>query len=271
MNVPGPQPARSEPAAAAAPRGAAPLVQLRGLTKTYRVGPLDVRALVDLDLDVAAGDFVAIVGASGSGKTTLLNLLGLLDRPNGGRYLLDGADVAMLDDDARTLLRNHALGFVFQSSPLLPRLTAAENVALPLLYRGEKTAAAHEAALAALDRFGLASHAAHHPGQLSGGQQQRVALARAIVGRPRLLLADEPTAALDPVTAREVIDELVALHERDHLTLVLVTHDPESTARATRRYELVGGRLAPIRAAAAPGRNGAPAHQNVTAPRGAGG
>ncbi|HEX2100471.1 MAG TPA: ABC transporter ATP-binding protein, partial [Candidatus Synoicihabitans sp.] len=149
----------------------------------------------------------------------------------------------------RTTLRNRALGFVFQSSPLLPRLTAAENVALPLLYRGTKPRAAHDAAKAALARFGLAAQIAQRPGELSGGQQQRVALARAIVGRPRVLLADEPTASLDPATASDVLDQLVEFHRRNGLTLILVTHEPESAARAQQRFELRHGRLQPLVAA----------------------
>lgn len=220
-----------------------PVLQLRGLTKRHCVGPLEVPVLTGVDLDVAAGEFVAIVGASGAGKTTLLHLLGLLDRPDGGRQRLDGTEVSELDDDARTVLRNRAIGFVFQSSPLLPRLTARENVALPLLYRGVRPREARQAAEAALARFGLAAQAGHHPGQMSGGEQQRAGLARAIVGRPRVLLADEPTAALDAGTAADVLDILLSLHRQDGLTIVLVTHEEETAALAGRRFELTGGRL----------------------------
>ncbi|MBL9215567.1 MAG: ABC transporter ATP-binding protein [Opitutaceae bacterium] len=220
-----------------------PIIHLEGLTKRYRVGPDTIPALVDVSCEVFPGEFVAISGPSGSGKSTLLNLLGLLDRADTGRYLLDGRDVAAAGDDELTLLRNRKLGFVFQNSPMLPRLTAMENVAVPLVYRGESPRAAAAEAERQLARVGLGAVAGHRPGQLSGGQLQRVALARALVGRPKLVLADEPTASLDLATAGEMMALLIDLNRAAGTALVLITHDPEDAARADRQLVLEAGRL----------------------------
>lgn len=228
-----------------------PVVHLEGIAKSYRVGPLAVDVLKDVSLQIAPGGFVAISGTSGSGKSTLLNLLGLLDRPSAGTYLLDGRDVAAATDDELTLQRNRKLGFIFQSSPMLPRLTAEENVAVPLLYRGQGPREATAAARAILARLGLAGVAHHQPAELSGGQLQRVAIARALVGQPRLILADEPTASLDLHTAGEILDFLLTLNREAGAALVLITHDPELAARADRHLVLEAGRLQPGEAAAA--------------------
>jgi putative ABC transport system ATP-binding protein len=189
------------------------------------------------------GEFVAITGPSGSGKSTLLNLLGLLDRPDEGTYRLDGRDVSTLNDDERTWLRNRKLGFIFQAPPMFPRLTALDNVAVPLRYRGLRAAAAREAALAALAKVGLAGASRQLPAQLSGGQLQRVAIARALVGRPMLILADEPTAALDVQTADEVIRLLRDLHRETGAAVVMITHELDDAAAASRHLVLADGTL----------------------------
>jgi len=228
-----------------------PVVHLEGIAKSYRVGPLAVDVLKDVSLQIAPGSFIAISGTSGSGKSTLLNLLGLLDRPSAGTYRLDGRDVSAATDDELTLQRNRKLGFIFQSSPMLPRLTAEENVAVPLLYRGQSPREAAAAARAILARLGLAGVAHHQPGELSGGQLQRVAIARALVGQPRLILADEPTASLDLHTAGEILDFLLTLNRESGAALVLITHDPALAARADRHLVLDAGCLQPGEAATA--------------------
>lgn len=220
-----------------------PVIHLEGIAKTYRVGPLSVNALSDISLEVWPGNLVAITGPSGSGKSTLLNLLGLLDRADAGTYRLDGRDVATADDDELTLLRNRKLGFIFQSSPMLPRLTAEQNVAVPLLYRGVRPREASREARRMLARLGLATVAHHQPAELSGGQLQRVAIARALVGQPKLILADEPTAALDIHTAGEIMTLLLELNREAGAALVLITHDPALSAQADRHFTLEAGRL----------------------------
>jgi len=221
------------------------MIELRELEKRYDLGGdgNEVAALRGLTLDVGAGELVAIMGASGSGKSTLLNILGCLDRATSGTYRLDGVDVGRLDADARAELRNAKLGFVFQSFNLLARTAARENVALPLVYGGvpggEHAARADEA----LAAVGLAGFGDRTPTQLSGGQQQRVAIARALVGRPKLLLADEPTGNLDSATSDEVMDLLVGLNQREQLTMVIVTHEPEVAARTRRVLVMRDGHL----------------------------
>ena len=211
----------------------AAVCQLRDIHKTYRMGDTRVHALRGVTLDIERGAFVAIMGASGSGKSTFMNVLGLLDRPTSGAYMLEGENVAQLKKDARATRRGRTLGFVFQGFNLLPRTTALENVELPLLYQGAGTAERHKRAQAALTQVGLAERGHHTPAQLSGGQQQRVAIARALVTQPTLVLADEPTGNLDSRTSVEVMALFQALNEA-HLTVVLVTHEPDIAQYAKR-------------------------------------
>ena len=223
----------------------APLIQTVGLRKDYRVGDVIVPALRGVDLEVAGGAFVSVVGASGSGKSTLMNILGLLDQPTGGRYLLSGEDVSALDRDRRATLRNRTIGFVFQSFNLLARTSALENVELPLLYDGTHATAAdrHRRARALLEAVGLGSRVDHTPAQLSGGQQQRVAIARALVTGPRLLLADEPTGNLDSRTSIEIMEILQRLNRDDGLTVVLITHEHDIAEYGERNVVFRDGRV----------------------------
>jgi putative ABC transport system ATP-binding protein len=210
-----------------------PLIQLEDVSKRYRTGEEEVHALCGVSLLVERGELLAVTGPSGSGKSTLMNLLGCLDRPNQGRYLLDGSDVSRLSDDAMADVRNRKLGFVFQQFNLLARANARENVELPLVYAGVGRKERRRRAEEALARVGLANRQHHRPNQLSGGQQQRVAIARAIVGRPALLLADEPTGNLDSKTSREIVALLEELGQAG-MTVVLVTHEPDIAACAHR-------------------------------------
>jgi putative ABC transport system ATP-binding protein len=212
---------------------APPLIRAIGLRKEHRVGLTTVHALRGISLDLHRGDFIAIVGPSGSGKTTLMNLLGLLDRPTEGGYCLAGQDVLGLDPDQRAYVRNRQIGFVFQTFNLLTRSTASENVELPLVYAGVAKRERRRRAEAALASVGLGDRRDHWPSQLSGGEQQRVAIARALVNDPLLILADEPTGALDSRTSLEILAHLQALNDASR-TIVLVTHDP-AVARHTRR------------------------------------
>jgi len=221
---------------------AAPIIDLQDVTKTYRMGEVDVRALRGVSLAIAEGEFVAIMGASGSGKSTLMNVIGCLDRPTSGSYRLAGEEVARLDRDALAAVRNRTLGFVFQSFNLLQRTSALENVELPLIYSGLPARERHVRAHQALERVGLGDRTHHHPNQLSGGQQQRVAIARAIVSRPHILLADEPTGALDSRTSVEVMALLQELG-REGLTVVLVTHENDVAEFASRLVVLRDGLL----------------------------
>ncbi|KXX64507.1 ABC transporter ATP-binding protein [Marichromatium gracile] len=218
------------------------MIALRGISRSFRVGEQQVRALHGVDLDIDSGDYVAIMGPSGSGKSTLLNILGLLDRPDQGRYRLDDIETTGLDEEARAALRGSRIGFVFQSFHLIPRLSAAENVELPLMLAGVAPAARGERVARALDRLGLTERADHRPDQLSGGQRQRVAIARATVMRPGLLLADEPTGNLDRRSGDEVIATLEALNDQG-VTLVVVTHDPVVGGRAGRRIAMEDGSI----------------------------
>jgi len=227
------------------------LVEVRGLGRSYRMGEVTVPALADVDLDIAAGEFVAIMGASGSGKSTFMNLLGGLDRPDAGRYRLAGTDVADLDPDRLADLRNRLLGFVFQNFNLLPRVSAVENVELPLVYAGVPAAERHRRAREKLALVGLAERADHLPTQLSGGQQQRVAIARALVNEPTLLLADEPTGALDSRTSLELMALFEVLNAAG-ITLILVTHEADIAAFARRVLVFRDGRLVEDRRVAAP-------------------
>jgi putative ABC transport system ATP-binding protein len=218
------------------------LIELEGLWRTYRVGDSEVHALRAVELEIAPGDFLAVVGPSGSGKSTLLNILGCLDRPTAGRYAFDGRDVGGLGDAERTRLRQREIGFVFQFFHLLGRLTAQGNVELPMLFAGVARGERHRRAAAALDAVGLSDRAHHRPDQLSGGQRQRVAIARAVVMDPGLILADEPTGNLDRASAAEVMDLLGEMN-RAGRTLVLVTHDPEIAGRARRRVRMDDGEI----------------------------
>ena len=216
------------------------MISLRGITRTFEVGGRPVHALRGIDLEVPAGDYLAIMGPSGSGKTTLLSILGCLDRPTGGSYRLEGSEVSRLDDGALSLVRRHRIGFVFQTFHLVPRLTAQENVELPMIFAEVGHRERTERARSALEAVGLAPRVDHRPDQLSGGERQRVAIARAVVMGPSILLADEPTGNLDTRSGREVI-ELLERMNADGLTLVVVTHDPSLGARARRRLQLVDG------------------------------
>jgi putative ABC transport system ATP-binding protein len=219
------------------------LIELHGVEKDYVSGPEIVRALIGVNLEIDAGEFVAIVGASGSGKSTLMNILGCLDRPTRGRYRLAGVDVGDRSADGRAVVRNRLIGFVFQGFNLLSRTTALENVELPLIYRGVGARQRRRQALAALGQVGLLDRALHTPSQLSGGQQQRVAIARALVTRPPLLLADEPTGNLDTKTSTEVLALLQGL-SRDHgITTVIVTHEADIAACASRVITVRDGRI----------------------------
>jgi putative ABC transport system ATP-binding protein len=202
------------------------LVRLERVSKVYRMGEVEVRALHEVSFTLRSGEFVAVMGASGSGKSTLLNVLGTLDRPTAGRYFLDGEPVESLDEYALSALRNRKIGFVFQAFNLLPRDTALQNVELPMIYAGERPSVRRKKAEAALERVGLGDRQDHLPNQLSGGQQQRVSIARAIVNQPRMLLADEPTGALDSATSTQVMELFTSLH-RQGMTVVLVTHDAQ--------------------------------------------
>jgi putative ABC transport system ATP-binding protein len=228
----------SDPAAASPP-----ILRAENLVKTYVMGDNEVRALRGVSVDVARGEFIAVRGPSGSGKSTFMNIMGCLDRPTGGRYLLNGTDVSSLDRDALARIRNREIGFVFQGFNLLPRTTALENVEVPLIYgplpRGERDARAREA----LARVGLADREDHFPTQLSGGQQQRVAIARALVTKPTLILADEPTGNLDSRTALEIMALFQQLNRDQSLTIVLVTHEPDIAAFMTRALVFKDGHL----------------------------
>lgn len=214
----------------------APVVQLDNVHKVYRTGEIEVRAVRGVSLTINRGEFVAVMGASGSGKSTLMNIIGCLDRPTEGRYILDGQDVSGLGRDARADIRNRKLGFVFQGFNLLSRTTALENVELPLLYREPRVPAAerHRRAREALALVGLAAREDHHPSQLSGGQQQRVAIARALVTDPAVVLADEPTGNVDSARAHELMALLVGLNRERGITIVMVTHEADMAAYAGR-------------------------------------
>ncbi|MGW6442039.1 ABC transporter ATP-binding protein [Lentzea sp. NPDC055074] len=222
-----------------------PVIEVRDLRKTYGGGDTAVHALRGLDLTVEKGEYIAIMGASGSGKSTLLNILGCLDVPSGGRYLLDGIDTGEFDEEQLSLLRNRKIGFVFQSFNLVPRTTALANVELPLVYAGVRRAQRRERALAALDLVGLADRTHHRPNELSGGQQQRVAIARALVTSPAIVLADEPTGNLDTDSSREVLGILDRLNASGR-TVVLITHEDEVAAHAMRTVRVVDGRVAGV-------------------------
>jgi len=221
-----------------------PLVRLKDVKKTYLMGKVPVNALQGIDLEIHDGEMVAIMGPSGSGKTTLLNVLGLLDSPSTGSYKLVGDEVAKLPDRKRSQLRNKRFGFVFQVYNLLPRLTAAENVMIPLIYGGVPRRERRPRAEAALEAVGLKERMSHRPSELSGGEQQRVAIARALVNEPSVILADEPTGNLDSKSGAAVMDLIQQLHQEREVTVVLVSHDPGIAARAERTVHLRDGVVA---------------------------
>jgi len=220
------------------------VIEIRNLTKVYTMGEVEVRALDGVDLIVNEGDFVAVMGPSGSGKSTLMNIVGCLDRPTAGTYLLDGVDVSQLNRDDRAVIRNAKIGFVFQSFNLLARTSAIENVELPLLYGelGWSRDQRHKAALESLHRVGLKGREGNQPSQLSGGQQQRVAIARALVTNPAIVLADEPTGNLDSRTSEEIMAIFQALNDEGK-TIVLITHEPDIAQHAKRIVSVRDGRI----------------------------
>jgi len=222
-------------AEAGASSGMPTVISVRSLVKTYVVGEVEVRALRGVNLEVQAGEFLAVTGPSGSGKSTFMHIIGCLDRPTSGQYFLDGQDVSRMSKDALAEVRNKKIGFVFQGFNLLSRTTALDNVELPLLYRGGlKTAERHRRALSALEAVGLKERADHHPNQLSGGQQQRVAIARALINEPSILLADEPTGNLDTKTSIEVMGIFQQLNRDRNITVVLITHEHDIAEYGTR-------------------------------------
>lgn len=215
------------------------MLKLVDIRKTYRLGPVRVEVLRGLSLDVARGDMVSVMGPSGSGKSTLMNIVGLLDRPTSGSYRLEGREISAMNDNDLSTIRNAKIGFVFQSFHLLPRLTAEENVGIPLVYRGMSAKQIRLRTEMALDRVGMRDRLHHRPRELSGGQQQRVAIARALAAEPAILLADEPTGALDSRIGQDIMRLFRRLNEEEKITIVIITHDP-SVARQCRRQTRIG-------------------------------
>lgn len=222
--------------------GAPPLLELLGISKRYLMGEVEVRALEDVNLRITRNEYVSFIGPSGSGKTTLMNIVGCLDRPSAGTYLLNGHNVEDMDDNQLARIRNREIGFVFQNFNLLGRADALHNVMQPLVYRGISLAERRRVAIKALKRVGLGDRMDHRPNQLSGGQRQRVAIARALVGEPSILLADEPTGNLDTATAREIMAMFADLHSAGN-TIILVTHDAEVASHARRSVTIRDGRI----------------------------
>jgi putative ABC transport system ATP-binding protein len=216
------------------------VIQAKNLTKIYRMGEVEVKALAGVSFEIQRGEMLAIMGPSGSGKSTLMNILGCLDRPTGGEYLLDGAPVSRLNDDQLAIIRNRKVGFVFQSFNLLPRQTALSNVELPMRYSGVSRGRT-ERARQALEIVGLADRVRHRPTELSGGQQQRVAIARAMVNNPAILMADEPTGNLDTKSGKEILELILRLNREQGVTVIVVTHDPKIAETTQRIIRLVDG------------------------------
>jgi putative ABC transport system ATP-binding protein len=219
------------------------LIEARKISKVYRLGDIDLRALDGISATIDKGEFVAVMGQSGSGKSTFMNVLGCLDTPTEGQYLLDGVDTGRLSRDALAEIRNKKLGFVFQGFNLLPRTSALENVELPLLYNGSLARERHERAREALKSVGLEGREDHHPNQLSGGQQQRVAIARALVNDAPVILADEPTGNLDTKTSVEIMELFVKLNQDSNITIVLVTHETDIAAFSRRIIRFLDGHI----------------------------
>ncbi|WP_066368055.1 ABC transporter ATP-binding protein [Neobacillus fumarioli] len=219
-----------------------PIIQIKNLMKTYKIGGETVHALNNVSLEIKKGEFLAIIGPSGSGKSTLMNMLGCLDRPDSGEYLLEGKNIGKMNDNQLASIRNQKIGFIFQNFNLLTKLTALENVELPLLYAGVSAKIRRETAMESLKKVGLADRAAHLPTQLSGGQQQRVAIARALAANPSILLADEPTGALDSRTSKEIMEIMQELNEIGN-TIILITHDLTIAKQARRMVSIQDGQL----------------------------
>ncbi|MGG2067252.1 MULTISPECIES: ABC transporter ATP-binding protein [unclassified Bacillus (in: firmicutes)] len=219
-----------------------PIIEIHNMAKSYEMGGEIVRALDNVSLTIYEGDFLSIIGPSGSGKSTFMNMVGCLDRPDDGQYLLDGDAVDKMNDNQLATIRNEKIGFIFQNFNLLTKLTALENIELPLLYRGMSQKERTNMAYSCLEKVGLQERAHHLPSQLSGGQQQRVAIARALAGNPPILLADEPTGALDSKTSEEIIEVMKELHMQGH-TIILITHDLEVAKQASRIVRIQDGQL----------------------------
>jgi len=219
------------------------MIELTDIRKTYKIGPTEVEVLKGISFTISAGELVSLMGSSGSGKSTLMNIIGMLDRPTSGSFRFDGVDILAAGSNQLADLRNAKIGFVFQAFFLLPRLTAVENVYLPLIYRDVGEREMRDRAMHFLERVGMADRADHRPNELSGGQRQRVAIARALVGSPSVVLADEPTGALDTHVSKEIMDLFIELNERDGITVAIITHDPEIAQRCRRRLVVKDGRL----------------------------
>jgi len=219
------------------------MLKLIDIGKSYALGAVEIEVLRHVDLEVREGDLLSVMGPSGSGKSTLMNILGLLSQPTAGTYLLREREVSSMDDDELSAFRNRHVGFVFQSFNLMPHLSALENVGLPLVYRGMGPGEIARRSRAMLEKVRMGGRSSHLPSQLSGGQRQRIAIARALVGEPAVILADEPTGTLDSCAAREVVDLLVELNERDQITIVVITHDASIARQCTRHARLKDGRL----------------------------
>ena len=217
------------------------MIELRNVTKIYKMGPNTFKALKGINIHIKTAELVAVIGASGSGKTTTMNIIGLLDKPTSGKYYLNKKEVSSLTVNQQAYLRNRSIGFIFQSFFLLPRLTALQNVALPLSYRGDDRKIIKEKSLLMLEKVGMADHAHHRPSELSGGQQQRVAIARALAGNPHIILADEPTGSLDSKTGQDVLNLLIELNKTEGTTVVIITHDEKVAAQAQRIIKLSDG------------------------------
>ncbi len=217
------------------------LIEAKGITKVYKLGDIDLRALCEISMSIEKGEFIAVMGPSGSGKSTFMNILGCLDKPTSGQYMLEGADIGSLDRDELAAIRNKKIGFVFQGFNLLPRTSAIENVELPMLYNGISAADRKEKAMTALRIVGLEGRENHHPNQLSGGQQQRVAIARALVNNAPIILADEPTGNLDTKTSAEIMNLFVKLNTESNITIILVTHEADIAAYSRRIIRFLDG------------------------------
>lgn len=222
-----------------------PIIQIQDLEKSYHLASVEMRVLQGITMEVQLGEMVSLMGTSGSGKSTLLNILGLLDRPDRGIYEFRGRSMHEAGDDERTRIRGEQLGFVFQQFNLMPRFSSLENVEVPMIYAKIKPRERRERARAILEKVGMADHTEHKPKQLSGGQQQRVAIARALVNRPSVILADEPTGALDTRVGQEILDLFSALNQDDGLTIIIVTHDSRVAASCSRQVRLKDGRIVP--------------------------